>query len=620
MHLGLLDSQTIHSKPNTIHAMMRPPMSREAYKPQPGDVRQLSRLLAYVRPYRGLLVVALIATAFSSGLGLVFPAFVGRLIDGALSQARSSANLDRIALGLIGIFALQAVFNYVNTYLLVRVGQGVVADLRKALFAHLMGLPVRFFENRKTGEITSRLTSDASTVQNAVSGSLVQFISQGITLVGGVTIIFATSWKLSLVMLSMLPVVIVLASIAGRRLRKLSTEVQDRLAEANAGAEEAIVGVRVVQAFTAEALESARYASKIAEAFKTAVRVGSLRAAYFGAGISFATFSSIALVIWFGGRLVLAGEMSVGNLVSFLFYTFSVAISIASFTGLYATFQETLGATRRIFGLMDEQSEIKAQEPVAHLSQVRGHIRFVDVVFRYGDRGDLDVLGGVNLEARPGEVVALVGPSGAGKSTVVSLIPRFYDPTGGRIELDGVDIRHLEPGELRQHIAIVPQETQLFSGTIAENIRYGKPGASDQEVIEAATAANAHEFISSFPLGYQTIVGERGVKLSGGQRQRVAIARALLKNPRILILDEATSSLDSESEALVQEALDKLMKGRTTFVIAHRLSTVRGADQIVVLEAGKVVQQGSHEALLAQGGLYRDLYELQFAHGIERIS
>lgn len=592
---------------------MRPaPMSREPYKSEPGDIKQLSRLLSYIGPYRSLLAVALIATTFSSLLGLVFPNFVGRLIDGALSEARSAAALDRIALGLIVIFALQAVFNYLNTYLLVRVGQGVVADLRKALFAHLLTLPVRFFENRKTGEITSRLTSDASTVQNAVSGSLVQFINQAITLIGGIVIIFITSWKLSLVMLSVVPVVILLASFAGRRLRKLSTQVQDKLAEANANAEEAIVGIRVVQAFTAEQVEVSRYSQRILEALKLAVRVGSLRAAYFGAGISFATFTSLALVIWFGGRLVLAGEMTVGALVSFLFYTFFVAISIASFTGLYATFQETLGASKRIFTLLDEPSEIKAEPPTSSLGEVRGQISFENVTFRYGDRGNTNVLQGINIAAKPGQVVALVGPSGAGKSTVVSLIPRFYDPTAGRILLDGINIRQVEPLELRQHIAIVPQETQLFSGSIEENIRYGKPQATEAEVIEAAKAANAHEFICSFPQGYQTVVGERGVKLSGGQRQRIAIARALLKNPKILILDEATSSLDSESEALVQEALDKLMKGRTTFVIAHRLSTVRNAASIVVLDKGQVVQQGTHEELLAQGGLYRDLYELQF--------
>jgi ATP-binding cassette, subfamily B, bacterial MsbA len=590
---------------------MRPP-PREPYKAEKGDTKNLWRLLEYVRPYRTLLIIALIATAVSSLLGLVFPNVVGQLIDRALQQTKDTTNLDRLALGLLGIFALQAVFSYLNTSLLVRVGQGVVADLRKALFSHLMGLPVRFFENRKTGEITSRLTSDVGTVQTAVSNSLVQFISQAITLIGGVVIIFVTSWKLSLVMLSVVPLVILMASFAGRRLRKLATQVTDKLADANARAEEAIVGVRVVQAFTAEKVESGRYAEKIADSYQTAIQVGNLRALYFGAGISFATFASLALVIWFGGRLVIAGEMSVGGLVSFLFYTFFVAISIAQFTGLYATFQETLGATKRIFGLMDEQSEIKAENPSAKLGSVRGGVKFENVAFRYGDRGDNDVLKGVTLEAQPGQVVALVGPSGAGKSTVVALIPRYYDPTGGRILLDGQDIRQFEPTRLRRHIAIVPQETQLFSGTIGENIRYGKPEASDVELETAAKAANAHDFILGFPDGYQTIVGERGIKLSGGQRQRVAIARALLKNPEILILDEATSSLDSESESQVQEALERLMRGRTTFVIAHRLSTVRDADQIIVLENGAVAQQGTHLELLAKGGLYKELYDLQF--------
>jgi subfamily B ATP-binding cassette protein MsbA len=566
--------------------------------------------MVFVRPYRWMLLVALLATAVSSLLGLVFPNFVGRLIDSALAGAKTPSALNQVALGLFGIFLIQSVFNYINTFLLARIGQGVVADLRKALFAHLIYLPLRFFESRKTGEITSRLTSDISTVQTAVSSSLVQLVSQAITLLGGITIILVTNWKLTLVMLAVVPLVIVFASISGRNLRKLSRRVQDKLAEANADAEEAISGVRVVQAFSAEALEAGRYAARIEASFQAALRVARSRA-LFSAVIQFASFGSIVLVIWFGGRLVLVGQMTVGELVSFLFYTLFVAISIGSFTGLYATFQETLGATSRIFGLMDEESEIKALGPVVKPENVKGQVQLEGVGFGYADRG-IEVLKNINLKAQPGQVVALVGPSGSGKSTLIALIPRFYDPQQGRVLLDGQDIRHIEPLELRRHIAMVPQETQLFSGSIADNIRYGKPQASDTEVMEAARAANAHEFIEAFLEGYQTLVGERGVKLSGGQRQRVAIARALLKNPEILILDEATSSLDSESEALVQEALEVLMKGRTTFVIAHRLSTIREADLIAVLDGGEIVEQGSHAELLTRGGLYRELYELQF--------
>lgn len=370
----------------------------------------------------------------------------------------------------------------------------------------------------------------------------------------------------------------------------------------------------MVQAFTAEPLEARTYADLIGASFKVALRRARIRA-IFNPVVFFAMFTAIGIVLWYGGRLVIAGELTPGQLVAFLVYTFSVAGAVGAFSGLFSQFQEALGASSRIFELLDEKSDLPEPANPLKLGSVRGEVRFEQVSFGYGERGV--VLEDVSLAAQPGEVVALVGPSGAGKSTLISLIPRFYDPTAGRILLDGVDIRDLTLYDLRSNIALVPQETQLFSGTVAENIRYGKPGASDAEVIEAAKAANAHEFITSFPDGYATIVGERGIKLSGGQRQRVAIARALLKNPRILILDEATSSLDSESEALVQEALEVLMQGRTTFVIAHRLSTIRSADKIVVLEAGRIVQQGTHQELLAAGGLYKELYELQFREDVE---
>ncbi|WP_245393730.1 ABC transporter ATP-binding protein [Allomeiothermus silvanus] len=589
--------------------------SSKAPKPR-RDLGQLRRLLAYTRPYRTELSVAIIATLIGSAFGLLFPLVIGRLVDASFLRIGSADTtvLDRTVLILIGVFALQAFFTAVQSYLLSRVGEGVVADLRRTVYRHLLTLSPRFFETRKTGEITSRLTSDISTVQGVVSSALVQIFSQTLTLVGTVIILFVTNWRLSLLMLSIVPVVVLAAFYFGRLLRKVSKEFQDRVADANARAEEAIGGIRVVQAFTAEPLEARTYADLIGASFKVALRRARIRA-IFNPVVFFAMFTAIGIVLWYGGRLVIAGELTPGQLVAFLVYTFSVAGAVGAFSGLFSQFQEALGASSRIFELLDEKSDLPEPANPLKLGSVRGEVRFEQVSFGYGERGV--VLEDVSLAAQPGEVVALVGPSGAGKSTLISLIPRFYDPTAGRILLDGVDIRDLTLYDLRSNIALVPQETQLFSGTVAENIRYGKPGASDAEVIEAAKAANAHEFITSFPDGYATIVGERGIKLSGGQRQRVAIARALLKNPRILILDEATSSLDSESEALVQEALEVLMQGRTTFVIAHRLSTIRSADKIVVLEAGRIVQQGTHQELLAAGGLYKELYELQFREDVE---
>ncbi|MER3489425.1 MAG: ABC transporter ATP-binding protein [Meiothermus sp.] len=580
------------------------------------DLGQLRRLLAYTRPYRAGLIVALIATLFSSAFGLLFPMVIGRLVDASFLRIGSADTsvLDRTVLILIGVFALQAFFSAVQSYLLSRVGEGVVADLRRTVYAHLLTLSPRFFEARKTGEITSRLTSDISTVQGVVSSALVQVFSQTLSLVGTVVILFVTNWQLSLLMLSIVPVVVLVALYFGRLLRRVSKEFQDRVADANARAEEAIGGIRVVQAFTAEPLEARTYADLIRASFQVALRRARIRA-IFNPVVFFAMSSAIGIVLWFGGRLVMAGELTPGQLVAFLVYTFSVAGAVGAFSGLFSQFQEALGASSRIFELLDEKSDLPEPASPVKLASVRGEVRFEGVSFGYGERGV--VLEDVSLEAKPGQVVALVGPSGAGKSTLISLIPRFYDPTAGRILLDGTDIRNLTLHDLRANIALVPQETQLFSGSIAENIRYGKPGASDAEVMEAAQAANAHEFIQGFPDGYATVVGERGIRLSGGQRQRIAIARALLKNPRILILDEATSSLDSESESLVQEALEGLMQGRTTFVIAHRLSTIRGADKIVVLEAGRIVQQGTHQELLAAGGLYKELYELQFREDVE---
>lgn len=571
------------------------------------DLKQLRRLFGYTKRYRAMLIFGILSAAASSLLGLVFPQFVGQFVDKFNSTNANDLNTT-IAL-LILVFFVQAIFNFLRTYLLNVSGEGVVADLRSALYQHLLSLSNHFFENRRTGEITSRLTSDIASVRGVVSTSLAQFVNQAVLLIGSIVLLFITNYKLTFLMLAVVPIVILAAAFFGKKIRQISTKFQDSIAKANANAEEAISGIQVVKSFASEDFETERYNEKIRESFQTAKK----RALYrglFAAGIFFSMFSAISLVLWYGGRLVFSGAITGGDLSKFLLYTIFVAGAVGAMVGLYSQFQEALGASKRIFELLDNNDIIPNLDNNKKLADIKGEIAFKKLSFSYDD--DNPVLKDISLTAKAGEITALVGPSGAGKSTLISLIPRFYDPSQGAIYLDGVDIKDIELKNLRSHIGIVPQETQLFSGTVKENIRYGRPTATDEEVYTASKAANAHEFISNFKDAYETLVGERGVKLSGGQRQRVAIARALLKNPRILILDEATSSLDSESEALVQDALERLMKGRTSFVIAHRLSTIHNADRIVVLEDGKIVQEGPHEELVKQKGLYKDLHDMQF--------
>jgi subfamily B ATP-binding cassette protein MsbA len=580
---------------------------------QPLDLAQLRRLLALTSPYRTQLLVGMGAVVIAGLLGLALPLLARDLFNRAF-EARGALpqlpDLSRITLLLVGIFLVQALFNFLRVYLLGLVGEGVVADLRKQLYGRLLDLPVPFFDAHKTGEITSRLTADVATVQAAVSQGLAQLVSQSVTLLGASVVLLVLNVRLTLVMLAVIPPVIVAGALFGRRLRRISTRFQDRVADANADAEEALSGIRVVKSFTAEGLERGRYARAIDESFRLG-RSRAMARALFVPAMILALFSGVALVLWYGGRQVLLGALAPGDLVAFLMLMLFVAGSVGAFTGLYSQLQEAVGASRRIFDLLEVPAEPAAGAAASAPADVRGRVEFEAVSFGYGDRGGL-VLERIDLVAEPGESIALVGPSGAGKSTLVALLPRFYEPLSGRITIDGRDLRGMELPELRSLLAMVPQETHLFSGTVAENIRYGRPAAGDREVVEAARAANAHDFVSEFPDGYDTVVGERGVKLSGGQRQRLAIARALLRDPRILILDEATSALDSESESLVQAALARLMAGRTTFVIAHRLATVLSADRIVVLDRGRIVEQGNHAALLAQAGLYRELYRRQF--------
>lgn len=568
-------------------------------------------LFGFLSSYRGWLVAAIVGVLFASALGLVFPLIMGNLVDTAIDVAGDTETLDRIALLLLGVFLFQAGFNYLRSYSLSVIGEGVVADLRRSVYGRIVRLPVPFFDQRRTGEITSRLTSDVAVIQTTVSTSLAQALAQGITLIGGVLLMVVLSPRLSLTVLVFLPVAIIAAAFFGRRLNRISTLFQDEIAAANAFADESIASIRVVKWFTAEEDAERRYSRSIDKSYAVALRRARLRA-LFVPSVSFVAFGTLAVVLWVGGRQVLSGEMSAGDLVSFLLYTLTVAGAIGTFTGLYSQLQEALGASKRIFELLGEPIEARREE-VPHAPIRRdGSLRFEGVSFSYSAR-DAGVLSDVDIAVAPGEVVALVGPSGSGKTTITQLIPRFYDVTSGAVLVDGVDVREQDLEELRAQMGAVPQEVQLFSGTISENLRISKPDATEDELVSAAKAANANRFIVEFPDGYETLVGERGVQLSGGQRQRVAIARALLADPRILILDEATSSLDAESEGLVQEALERLMVGRTTLVIAHRLSTVRSADRLLVVSDGRIVEEGTHLDLVEAEGVYSRLLARQLA-------
>jgi len=568
------------------------------------------RLLALARPERRTLLLGTLCLFVGSAAGLAWPQLVRVLIDDALAGGDAS-RLDRAALIMAGLFFVQAVAVATRYVLFTTAGERIVARLRSDLFVRLLDQEIAFFDQRRTGELTSRLASDTTVLQNTVSANLSMLLRNGAGVVGGVVLLFLTSPILTGLMLAVVPPVALGAAAYGKRVRKLSKDVQDALASASEVAEESLSGIRTVRSFTAEAKEAARYGAAVEHSYEIAARRAKVAGVFFG-GASFGAYAAAAAVLWYGGRLVLGGTMSVGELTSFLMYSLLVAFSLGALGELFTDFMRASGASERIFELIDRAPAIPPEGGTRPAS-VRGEVRLDRVEFTYPSRPDVPVLRGIDLVIRPGERVALVGPSGAGKSTVSSLITRLYDPSGGAVRIDGVDVRELDPAWLRAQVGVVAQEPLLFSTSIAENVRYGRPSATDAEVEAAVRAANAHGFVSAFPQGYDTQVGERGVQLSGGQKQRIAIARAMLKDPRLLILDEATSALDAESEHLVKEALDRLLEGRTTLIIAHRLSTVRDADRVLVLEGGTVVESGSHDELLAADGLYKRLVERQFA-------
>jgi ATP-binding cassette subfamily B protein len=569
----------------------------------------LDRFWALARPELPQLVLATVALIVAAAMGLVYPQAI-KVIINAVSGNGGRPLVTQAALGLLGVFALQGLFSALRAYLFSVAGERVVARLRRDLFAAVIRQEIAFFDEQRTGEITNRLAADTTVLQSAVTSNISMLLRYGMTVVGGVAILVYTSWRLTLVMLSIVPVVVLGAVIYGRVLRSLSRNVQDALARSTEVAEETLSGIRTVRAFAREDQEIGRYGQAV-DASLTLARKRASAAAVFQGAVGFAGYAAVAAVLWYGGLLVLDGQMQVGDLTAFILYTLTVAFAFGAVSDLWGDFMRAAGASERVFELLDRRSTLVPGQ--LRPTQLAGAVALESVTFSYPSRPDVAVLRGLDLLLSPGQVVAVVGASGAGKSTIAALLSRFYDPQAGRLLLDGQDLRQLDPDWLREQVGVVSQEPILFATSIHENIRYGRLQATDAEVIAAAQAANAHDFISRFPEGYQTLVGERGVRLSGGQKQRVAIARALLKDPRILVLDEATSALDAESEALVQEALDRLMKGRTTLIIAHRLSTVMGADRVVVLDAGRVAEQGRHQELYAQDGIYRKLVERQFA-------
>jgi ABC transporter fused permease/ATP-binding protein len=569
----------------------------------------IGRLFSLAAQEKKTLTIGLVALAISSGGSLLAPYLIRQMIDG-LTQGGGRAVVDRMALTLLAVFAVSGLFTATRSYAFTVAGERVVARLRADLYQAMMRQEVAFFDERRTGELTSRLASDTTVLQNAVTTNISMLLRFGSMGIGALVILVWTSWQLTLVMLAIVPVVAIGMIFYGRILRALSRKVQDAAARASEVAEETLAGIRTVRAFAAERAETQRYGGAVQEAFDVARQRARLGATFQGVA-GFAAYAAIAAVLWVGGLLTVRGEMTFGALTSFLLYTMTVAFSIAFLSGVYEDLMRAVGASERVFQLLDREPQVASGEK--RLAEVKGLLKLTDLHFAYPSRPDVKVLDGIDLALKPGEVVALVGPSGGGKSTVAALLSRFYDPSHGSVELDGHDFRTLDAEWLRTQVGVVSQEPVLFATSVIENIRYGRRDASLAEVEAAARAAHIHEFIVSLPEGYQTLVGERGVRLSGGQKQRVAIARALLKDPRLLVLDEATSALDAESEHLVQDALKHLMKGRTTMVIAHRLSTVREADRVVVIDRGQVVQQGCHDELAAIEGLYRALVQRQLA-------
>ncbi len=577
------------------------------------SIQKTKRLFTYIGEHKWKLYLGLFFLLLTGGTALLFPMLLGQLVK--TIENKNFEEINHIGLLLILVLTGQSICSYFRVYLFVNYTENTLASLRQAVYAHLITLPMSFFVQKRVGDLNSRMSADIAQIQDTLTTTIAEFLRQFILVIGGIILLVFISPKLTLMMLAIVPVVAVAAVIFGRFIRKTSRQVQEKIAESNTIIEETLQGITNVKAFANEFFENKRYRSSTEEIVKIGILGGKYRGA-FASFIIFCLFGAIVAVIWYGVVLASQNQLLIGDLISFILYSAFVGASFGGIAELYAQIQKAVGAVERVFEILDEEAEVlDISAPQGIKNRIEGKVVFENVAFTYPSRKEIQVLKNISFEGKKGETIAIVGPSGSGKSTLVGLLLRFYNVESGKILIDDKECESYNLTDLRNNMAIVPQDVLLFGGSIKENIAYGKPNASIEEIEEAAKKANAFDFIESFPEKFDTLVGERGIKLSGGQRQRIAIARAVLKDPAILILDEATSSLDSASESVVQEALDKLMVGRTSFVIAHRLSTIRKADKIMVIDNGNVVESGTHESLMAlEGGLYQSLNKLQMQH------
>jgi len=571
-------------------------------------MKNYKRLLQYIRPYLKQLGLAIVCIVVAAACNLYLPWIIKDMVDKVLAD-KDMVMLYIICVSIVVVFLIRGIFYYGQSYLVSYIGQKVVIDVREVMFRKFQRMPMAYFDKHQTGETMSYITNDVSAIQSALVDQLIEMVTEGSILIGSIAMMLYLDWKLSLLTLVVIPLVGQAMKIFGRKLKRNGTVIQERAADITSLLQESISSIRVVKSFVREDYETKRFINQNILNFQAAMKNVQLTS-LLTPTVEFLAAVSVTFIVGFGGYEVVNGQMTAGALVAFLTYAVNLANPVKRLARVYGNLQRAMAAVDRVFAVIDLPEPIRDKEGAKELPKIEGHVKVEHVTFGYKE--GINALEDVSLEVKPGQMIAFVGPSGAGKSTIANLIPRFYEINSGAISIDGQDIREVTVASLREQIGIVPQETMLFSTTVMENIRYGRLDATDEEVIEAAKAANADVFIRELPQGYDTPIGERGLNLSGGQRQRMSIARAILKNPRILILDEATSALDTESEKIVQSALDSLMVGRTSFVIAHRLSTIFNADQIYVIDGGRIKEHGTHEELLAKNGLYSHLYNIQF--------